>query len=753
MAHAADAAAPTELTPKPPELPGDNIELSADHVRSVLGSRSVAEGSVVLRQAGLSLTADSLELLHPSQLAIARGKVALLDDGNRITGTEAQVTLDTRDGFVLAPRYFFARTGAGGQAERIDFMGTQQVSARMATYTSCPADGSGDPDWLLSANRLDLDFDRNDGRAEGAVLRFLGVPILAAPVLSFPANGEPRSGWLPPTIDPFDSRSGAGVALPYYWRIAPNLDATLTPTLATRRGLGFLSEFRYLLPTDTGRVQWHELPHDRSAGRSRSSLLVEQDGTAGNGLRYSAAWQSASDADYWKDFSGVLPSLTPRLLAQDLNANLPFDLAGARWQAYGRWQGWQVLQSTTDTIAPPYQRAPQLGLRTSGEGLAGLTWSLEGELNRFVLRDQLTDIDTRSNGHRAHLLGTVARPVDAGWGWWLPKLSMNAAAYRTDRAMRDGRLSASRVIPTLSLDTGLRFERDSALLGHDVRQTLEPRLHYVNTPWRNQDALPNFDAAALDFNEVSIYGDNAFSGVDYVTDAHQITLGATSRWFNRANGAELLRVGLAQRYVLRDQRITPDRLLTAGLAPESSTPATRFSDLLLFGSSTLLPNWRLDGTVQYSPEFSRTMRSILSARWQPQPFHTVSASYRYARGLSEQFELGWQWPLYRKEGAAQAQGCSGTLYGVGRVNYSMRDSRVTDSIVGVEYDAGCWIGRVVAERTSTGSTQARQHLMVQLELIGLSRIGSNPLKVLKDNIPGYQLLRDDSVASPTPTAP
>jgi len=157
--------------------------------------------------------------------------------------------------------------------------------------------------------------------------------------------------------------------------------------------------------------------------------------------------------------------------------------------------------------------------------------------------------------------------------------------------------------------------------------------------------------------------------------------------------------------------------------------------------------------VQYSPEFSRTMRSILSARWQPQPFHTVSASYRYARGLSEQFELGWQWPLYRKEGAAQAQGCSGTLYGVGRVNYSMRDSRVTDSIVGVEYDAGCWIGRVVAERTSTGSTQARQHLMVQLELIGLSRIGSNPLKVLKDNIPGYQLLRDDSVASPTPTAP
>ena len=80
----------------------------------------------------------------------------------------------------------------------------------------------------------------------------------------------------------------------------------------------------------------------------------------------------------------------------------------------------------------------------------------------------------------------------------------------------------------------------------------------------------------------------------------------------------------------------------------------------------------------------------------------------------------------------------------------MKDRRLTDSILGVEYDAGCWIGRVVAEQLSTGRTQATTRLLLQLELVGLSRIGSNPLKVLKDNIPGYRLLRDERGTGSTP---
>ena len=90
---------------------------------------------------------------------------------------------------------------------------------------------------------------------------------------------------------------------------------------------------------------------------------------------------------------------------------------------------------------------------------------------------------------------------------------------------------------------------------------------------------------------------------------------------------------------------------------------------------------------------------------------------------------------------------------MGRINYSLKDSRITDSLVGAEYDAGCWILRMVAERQSTGVSAATTRLMLQLELVGLSRLGPSPLQVLKDNIPGYRLLReaDDAPAGAAPT--
>lgn len=728
------------------------VYLSAREVRNQLDQETVAEGEVELRQAGLLLTADSLRYLQATQLAIATGNVRLARDGDSFVGSQAQLQLDSRRGYVLDPVYHFARTGAGGQAKRIDFVGSDEIHAVQANYTSCPRDGSGDPAWLLSAAKIDLDFAHNEGHAEGAVLRFLGVPILAAPALSFPTSNERKSGWLPPSLS-IDNRAGVDVSVPYYLNIAPNLDATLTPSISTRRGVGAEGEFRYLFTNDSGRIDLQTVPWDSSADRARSSQQFEHEGSReilGGGLRYSASVQHASDDDYWKDFSHFLPSLTQRLLPMDLQVAQRWEglRLGAEGSAgvevYARVQGWQVLQDT-ETILPPYQRLPQVGVRLSGEAWQGLRYDFVTEANRFVLSDQPLG-DARPDGNRVHALGSLSRPFDPGWGWLTPHLAFNAASYSTDTAMSDGRRNASRVIPTLSVDGGLRFEKDTHFFGHDLRQVLEPRMHYVNTPRRDQTTLPLFDTAASDFNEISIYADNAFTGIDRVSDAHQLTLGATTRFLERSTGVERLRLGVAQRYQFREEQLTPDGV---------STTSSRFSDLLLFGSATLVPNWRFDGTVQYNPDDNRVARSIVSTRYQPAPFHTIAATYRFARQISEQFELGWQWPVYRGGGGSQGkQGqCEGTLYGVGRVNYSMKDSRITDSLLGVEYDAGCWIGRVVAQRVSTGRTEATTQLMLQLELIGLSKLGTNPLKVLKDNIPGYQLLRDDDAPSSSTVNP
>jgi len=94
-------------------------------------------------------------------------------------------------------------------------------------------------------------------------------------------------------------------------------------------------------------------------------------------------------------------------------------------------------------------------------------------------------------------------------------------------------------------------------------------------------------------------------------------------------------------------------------------------------------------------------------------------------------DVAGQWPVYRN------------IYAVGRVNYSIADRRLTESVLGLEYDGCCYVVRAVAQRIATSTTTATNAFFLQLELNGLGRVGSNPLDVLKRNIPGYSLLYEN----------
>ena len=742
------------------------IVLQARSIRSQPDLDTVAEGDVEFRRGGLVILSDLLAYDTPSDRAKAKGHVRVMRDGAVYSGPELEVSVQRFEGFFLQPTFELTALGAGGRADRIDFLGNGRSRAINASYTSCPREDLGvdgkEPAWVLKTDRVTIDLDTNEGIAEGAVLRFLGTPILALPRLSFPLGDTRKSGWLPPSVN-LDNRSGLVLSVPWYWNIAPNRDATLAPRLITRRGLGLDSELRYLEPGMEGtlRVDW--LPHDRVTGRSRDSVQWRHEGELPLGFQYSAGVARVSDDGWWKDFPDASRSFTARLLPVRLGVERPFVLPQGDGLVYARALRWQVLQDTDSFINAPHERSPQIGVRLGGRFGSGwgggFEYSVESEYNRFTLPQDQAGNSLRTiastTGDRLHLLGAVSVPWrEPGW-WVVPKLAVNAASYDNTRLSGTALMSASRVIPTLSLDAGFELERSTEFFGRALHQTLEPRILYVSTPYRAQSQLPNYDSAAKDFNFVSLYSDNAFSGVDRVSDSHQITAGFTTRLVDDQSGAEALRLGLVQRYLLRTQRVTAQ----ADGTPDGAPVDQRFSDALLVGSTSVLPGWTLDGAVQYSPDLQRSVRSIIGARYSPGPFRTVSTTYRLARGLSEQLEVGWQWPVVgntpghlpnASKGSASAGSCSGAWYSVGRFNYSLKDRRLTDSILGVEYDAGCWIGRIVAEQLSTGRTQATTRLLLQLELVGLSRIGSNPLKVLKDNIPGYRLLRDERGAGSTP---
>ena len=118
-------------------------------------------------------------------------------------------------------------------------------------YTTCPP---GSEDWLIEGKSILLDTNSGVGTAKGMKLRFKSVPILYLPHMSFPISDARKSGFLTPEIGS-SARSGNEIRVPYYWNIAPNYDATITPRLLTDRGLQIAANFRYLTRRNEGRVR------------------------------------------------------------------------------------------------------------------------------------------------------------------------------------------------------------------------------------------------------------------------------------------------------------------------------------------------------------------------------------------------------------------------------------------------------------------------------------------------------------------
>ena len=720
-----------------PQLP---VFLSGEHVFGRTELETVIEGAAQLRRGETLIRADRLEYDQATDLARARGHVHLNRAGNVFDGPLLELKVDSFEGFFNQPRYRFLRNDAYGEADRVDFIDQNRSVIRNASYTTCQRvpGPSWMPDWILRAASLRIDEEDETGQATDAVLRFKGVPILAVPSLSFPLTEKRKSGALPPTIG-LDNLNGVELTVPYYWNIAPNRDATFYPTLMTKRGVDLGGEFRYLERGYNGQVRANYMPGDQLRHIDRWGFSARHDGSIFTdspigGLGLNLNLNRVSDDNYWRDFNRTTATLTQRLLTNDG----ALSWGRGDFSVVARAQKWQVLQDVNAPILPPYERLPQVTARYAPMQLpAGFEATVEDEFTHFQADPQLTG---QPNARRNYALFQVARPWQAP-GWFVrPKVIVRSLDYQFDAPLANGATAASHVVPTFSLDNGLVFERAASFFGRSFRQTLEPRAFYVYTPLREQNALPNYDSALNDFNFASIYTENEFSGHDRISASNMLTVGASTRLLDADTGAEAARFGVAQRLRFKDQPVT---------IPGGTPASERLSDLLFGATINWTPKWSLDSLVQYNPKTGQSTRSTIEARYSPGNYRTVSAAYRIQRGESEQIDVGWQWPLNnlwgdkgRDLGPGRGQG-AGRWYSVGRLNLSLQDRRLVDGIMGFEYDAGCWLGRIVVERMQSGTTTSNKRILFQLELVGLTRLGTNALERLHQTIPRYEFLREE----------
>ena len=701
-----------------PEARASRLELPtllrADRIEGI-GDREVrAEGNAELQRGESSIAADSLRFNNETGDVEARGNVRLEHGGQVITGPYMKYRTTDSTGLLESPDFTFApRTRLGieavtgrGHADLVQIEGEDRFRLFNTTFTTCEP---GNDDWYLRIRELSLDYGRDVGVASWATVYFMGAPVLVTPYLDFGLQNRRKSGLLPPTIGT-TGKSGPELTLPYYFNLAPNYDLTFVPRYMAKRGLQLGGELRYLQPWYSGVVKAETLPEDEVRGGTRSAVSLVQVYNRGP---VAAAFNlnKVTDNDYFRDLSSRVASVSQTYLPREGIASYTGTWSeGGLWSATARFQTFQVLQDVNDPVRTPYSRAPQVVLNAQRPDIRGFDFFFTGEAVDFHHPTQVV-------GVRTLMYPSLALPLLTPGLFITPKLGVHTTRYAVTRAAAGTPPSIGRTVPIFSTDAGLVFERNARYFGESFLQTLEPRAYYLNIPFKDQNNIPVFDTAAADFNYAQIFSENSFVGGDRINDANQITLALTSRLLAPANGQETLRATVAQRLYFREQRVTLNAL----------TPPRKFteSDWLASIAGRLAPRWTLETALQYNPREGRNERFNVSSRYQPEPLKTLNMGYRFQRDRLSHIDLSAQWPL------------GGPWHGVGRYNYSLRDGRLVESLAGFEYNGGCWIGRFVAQRFASAAGVATNALFVQLELKGFSRIGSNPLEVLRRNIPGY----------------
>jgi len=685
------------------------IFIDADHLDAQSEKNLTASGNVFLRQRGLTVRSDTLDYGKEEDTAVAEGHVIIDKEGDVARGPYLRYQLEKEVGYMDSPDFSLAKKerrlrAARGDASKVQFEGPDVERLFNVRYSTC---SPGQDDWFLRAKELELDRKVQLGTAQQATIVFKDVPIIFLPWMDFPLNGQRKSGFLTPTAG-YNGKNGFELEVPYYWNIAPNYDDTMTPRVLSKRGLLFGNEFRYLNRNWSGELDTEYLPNDKLFGsdryyagwRHRQALMPR--------LSLTLDLEKASDDSYFRDLSSRISSTSQTYLPRD--GLLSYSFANY-WTSNLHFLRYQVLNDPLAPVGIPYQYVPQVQLIGSRSNVYGSNLNLFSEWTNFVHPTQV-------NGQRLIVNPSVSYPMTRDFGFVTPKVSFNFRHYVFGDNNTQQLNDITQGIPTASLDGGLYFDRAATFGGKQYTQTLEPRVFYVYTPFRDQSQIPNFSTSEMDFGFAQIFSENKFTGGDRIADANHLTVAATSRLINSASGIERIRFTLGQRYFFSPQRVT----LTS--PPQNS----KSSDILAAVSGQITDHWTLDSGWEYNTDLGTTQKVDFRAGYRPKPGNVLNLGYRFNGDVANrlrQLDFSAQWQIGRN------------WYTLSRIDWGLDDRRILEGLIGLEYNRDCWAMRFVAHRFPTDALHSTNAFFVQLELTGLSAIGINPLETLRQNIPGY----------------
>ncbi|MDM1544709.1 LPS assembly protein LptD [Ignatzschineria indica] len=689
-------------------------------------------GNVQVYHGDDRLESDHFNLDRINQVITSDGKHVLYSSPSTVLeGTHLTHRIDQRETDVTNAKYYLKATpNIQGRAVQIEHRDNESNTLlKNATYSTCTVDNEI---WSLDAKELDIDHVAGRAEAYDATFDVFGVPVLYTPYLSFPIDGKRHSGFLFPELE-ISRSNGTTFFLPYYFNIAPNMDATIAAGVIAKRGIAVKGNYRYLnewqMLTLDGTYLFKDKQFDH---KKRWMLKAEQELNFDKNLTGNILFQNVSDDQYTKDLgrqTGLFEEVT-------LERHAVLNYRTEHWTALLRFQDF-VVTDRGIVDKNPYGRLPQL-LFQGGWDFKGLGFELYGELVHFSAKNDryLKESTERPRAAtRLDLMPTISYRLENTWGFIEPAARFRYTQYHLNyhnKKYQDGnKTSLSRSMPILSLDTGFFLDKDLQLSqlfgGGDFTQTFEPRLFYLYAPYRKQGDIPIFDTSKMSSSFDNLFNFNDFYGADRQSNANRLTASVTTRLVENKSGIERLYFSLGQTRYFTAPRITMGKDRKKGENEIRKSALTAETGIAITRSLYTKANF------DWSPTNKLITYGTFDLNYRPSSDKIFSVSYQYNRpdrknsDKTDQIDTSFYWNLNNKWAIA------------GRYNYILSESKMIDSQLGFEFRDCCVTTRVAARyyRQNVRDDEKQWRVYVEFDLNGIGSVGQNTDGLWKDSIKGY----------------
>jgi LPS-assembly protein len=680
----------------PTHLKGNLAERTGAGKLTLIGDAEAQRGYQRLR-------AERLIYNEADATVEAEGEVVYDEPLLNIIGTDGKFWLNENRGELFTTRFWFYGRHGRGDAKKAYLVKPGISRFKKAMYTTCAEDSNT---WSLRATKVTLDENTGTGVARNARLNIKDVPVLYTPYISFPIDDRRKTGFLIPSFGSSDN-SGFELKTPFYWNIAPNYDALITPRYLQDRGTQLNTEFRFLTARQEALMRVEYLHKDDITDDKRSRVIVRDKMRFSPNLTANIDYDRVSDKDYLNDLgdSLSLASIT------HLRRTGQIDYTTDWWKLGVGVDDYQTVDETITQQNRPYQRLPRVTFEAESPARPlGLESQLASEVVRF-------DGDQRVTADRLDLWPSVSWPYRGAALESTPKFGLRYTDYKLDNQGVGQSKHPSRSTPFFSLDNTVFFERDLSIIGQRYTQTLEPRVFYLYVKGENQQDLPLFDTSEPTFSYRELFEENRFNGADRMGDANQVALAVTTRLIDPNSGAERLHASLGQLFYLANRNVTLNNT-----APETDSESNIAGELEM----ALSRSWSGKADLIWNPHDSNAERANARIQYHPGFRKIANISYRYLKGEQNQIDMSVLWPL------------SPSWHVVGRWYYDIGDSQKLETLAGIEYDSCCWGVRFVTRDYIDSDSKANNRVyMAQIVLKGLATFGSKIESVLEDGILGY----------------